>query len=322
MKLRLTSLFIAATLFGSFGVMSAQGYDDDDIYYNPSKAKKQTTVKKQNKKSSAPDVTNYPAADTYIAPATGTDIDVDTYNRRGIFANDTVKGESNGNADFAYTRRIEKFYNPDVVTESNDEEIARYYYAEPANVNITIATPGYWGYPYYGGYYNSPWYWGYTPASWYYNSWAWGPSWSWGWGPSWSWGWGPSWGWAPSRPIWSHRPIHNGSIGNVRPGYRPGATGHMRPGTTTRPGNSYRPGNTNSGYRPGNSSGYRPGRGNSRNNNNSHSRPSNNSNNNNYNYNNGYRGNSRGSSIGSYGGGSRGGSIGGSRGGGGGRGRH
>lgn len=339
MKSRLTSL-LALILIGGYSIASAQGYDDDDIYYNPSKAK---AAKTEAKKAStqATVVTDYPAADTYTPSSTsGVNIDIDAYNRRGVFATDTAAATTGNTSNFECTQQIERFYNPRVVIESPDAELAQYYYAEPAEVNIVINTPGYWGYGYSPYYYNSPWYWG-TPRSWwYYNSWAYnpwtwgyGPSWSWGWGPSCAWGpaWGPSWGWGGyhpvHRPSWAHRPG-----GNVRPAYRPGHTpsygnsrpGNYRPGTTS----GYRPGNAgnNSGYRPGrgttnrskSSSGYRPG--NSNNSNNGYSRPGSNSNRSQSSPS--YRSSGSSRSSGSMGGGYRGGGGSSRGGGGGGRGRH
>ena len=48
--------------------------------------------------------------------------------------------------DFAYTRRIEQFYNPQIVSGSGDEELANIYYMEPDQVNIYVNTPSaYWG---------------------------------------------------------------------------------------------------------------------------------------------------------------------------------
>lgn len=330
-KTRLTSL-LAFLAIGGLCLANAQGYDDDDIYYNPSKAKKQT---QKVKKTTAPAVVDYPSADSYTpAPGAGTDIDIDTYNRRGVFAADTARTEARPASSFENTRNIERFYNPQVVVESPDQELLTYYYSEPApEVNIVINTPGYWGWGYTPYYYGSPWYWG-TPRSWwYYNSWAYNP-WVWGWGPSWSWTWGPSWGWGPSwswgwgggyypggwnyphRPGWANRPV-----GNSRPGYRPGSsvTGNHRPGYNTSgryPG--YRPGSTSTDRNPG----YRGGgRGTNRSNGSNYGRPSNNRNTSTPSYRNPSSGSYRGSG-GSYGG-PRGGSYGGSRSGGGaGRGRH
>lgn len=314
----------------------AQGYDDDDIYFNPSKVKPQekNKVKKQVKTAAY----DYPAADSYTPSTGNTAIDVDKYNRRGVFAKSDTLKQKDTPSDFANTQKIERFHNPDIIAESDDADLAALYYSQPAtNINIYVANDpfnyNYWGFPYY-----SSWYWGY-PRSWFaWNwgwNWGWGPSWSWnwGWGPSWNWGpgwgwtspwrpgWGPSWGWTvPVRP--------NRPIGNVRPGYGSRPSGNYRPGNSgyrpaNRPaygvnsGNAYRPGNNSSGYRNSNRQSIRPG---------STSRNQNiyNNNNNNNSYRPSYNTTNRGtSSFGSgSSGGFRGGSTGGVRGGGGGRGRH
>lgn len=318
---------LAGMLLGCMASVSAQDYEDD-IYYNPDKAKP--------KKATPVAVTNsYPAADTYTQGAQSQrSISVDDYNRRGIFAADTAVVKTENTPDFAYTRRIEQFYNPDVVTSSADPELAQYYYSEPAtSVNIIVNNPypSYWGYPYYGRAWAwaSPYY-GYWGAwdPWYGPSWSW--SWNWGWNypyyPSWGWypGWGyrPGWGWAgtvrPNRPSGNIRPGYGS--GNSRPGYsrpgygsgtsRPGSTGYSRPGYNSGNQGYSRPGGTNRG-----NTGYsRPGS--TGTNNSGYTRPSNSGNS--------YRpGSSGGSSYRSSGssGYSRG-SGGSSRGSGGGRGRH
>lgn len=206
MKSRLYSLLAVALIIGSAGSAFAQGYDDDDdIYYNPSKAKSAKSSTPRNN-SHAPSTAEFPAADTYT-PGTGVDIDVDTYNRRGTFApDDTVRKNASQTAgNFECTQQIERFYNPRVIIESPDADVATLYYSDPTpDINIVINTPGYWGssfYPYSPYYYGSPWYWG-TPRSWwYYNSWAYNPWYydPWVWGPSWSWG--PSWAWGPSLSL-------------------------------------------------------------------------------------------------------------------------
>ncbi len=229
-----------ALLLGCCSIGFAQSYYDDDIYFNPTKDK-DPNVEATKRAAQRPNgmiyyqITDSPAADTYATsvPAT-TDIDVDAYNRRGIFApavitdstSVTVVGDSvavTSDEEFPYTRRIERFYNPAIVASSGDEEVVEYYYAQPANVNIYVAntTPSYWGYPSsYWNWYNtwgwydpwySPWYspwswsWGwYGPSwsfSWGWNSW-WGPSWSWGWGPGWG---GPSWGWGGGPAFYNPR---------------------------------------------------------------------------------------------------------------------
>lgn len=354
MKLNRILLTLTGLVTAGLSV-SAQSYFDDDIYYDASKDKAKSTVKTAVQTYRTPStvvVAEYPAADTYKVNGTRT-ISVDDYNRRGIFATDSLTSDTTA-TDFAYTRRIEQFYNPEIVTGSGDQELATIYYMEPERVNIYINTPStYWGYDYfypdffwYGPNWSfnwrwtSPWYW----SSWYDPYWSWGPGWGWGsaWGPAWgwrpTWGWGPAWGWG--GPVWGgHRPSHN-------PGVRPGMSANHRPsgaiGTSGRPGlinngrpatNSYnRPGVTNNGVsgRPGVNSGTRqPTRGES-----TTTRPSNNTNNYNrptntnggrtsgygtFNQSSGSRGSSSFGSGGSFGGGR---SSGGARTGGGGRGRH
>ncbi|MCM1483202.1 MAG: hypothetical protein NC043_02630 [Muribaculaceae bacterium] len=345
MNTKITALIISM-LMGGVTFASAHSYDDDDIYYNPSKATKTKAKEKKTYTQRANGVIlypvqDYPAADTYTVPATASsNRSVDEYNRRGIFATGAKPDatDSTSTDAFVNTRRIERFYNPDIVVSSADDELVQYYYAEPANVNIIVNAPDYWGYPYYG----SAWAWG---NPWYWNSW--GPSWSWSWGwnnpwywnswgPSWSWswGWGPAWAWGPSwGPAWSW-----GWGPAWTPSRRPGAVGHVRPAYT-----GGRPGGTAAGYRPGRgynntvtgNNGYRQGRGNIRGAQDSNrysptTRPgyNTNQNSNQNNNNNGYRpGNTRGNSSWGTGtsGGSRGGFGGGGGtrgGGGGGRGRH
>ncbi len=367
MKAKRFTLMIVAVM--AFCAANSQSYYDDDIYYDASKAPKEKTVKPVRSSGSNTQyytypgvvVAEYPSADNYTVNGTRT-ISVDDYNRRGIFATDSLSNDTTA-TDFAYTRRIEQFYNPEIVSASGDKELAGIYYAEPAQVNIYVNTPSsYWGYDYFypsyaswyspywspGWRWNSPWYWNswYDPY-WSWN-WGWGPSWNWGWGPSWgpSWGWGPSWnwGWDPSWG-WSrpYNPRHPGA-GLSRPG-RPG-NGHI---SNTRPGNNSRPqvgvGNRHQGasgnrYNGGYGPGGRPSVGTGNNSRPTQSgrpavgtRPSNNSNNNNYNRpsnNNSYNRpsyNTNGSRTPSYRNGSSGGSRGGSFGGGGrssggGRGRH
>ncbi|MDE6324098.1 MAG: hypothetical protein K2L46_06435 [Paramuribaculum sp.] len=338
MNIRITPFLAGIMLFGSCAVGFAQSYDDDDIYFNPSKVKSESKKQKNTFEPQA-----YQSATS--VPQSGVNIDVDTYNRRGVFASADTIGESAQTGDFNYTRQIERFHNPDIIASSNDADLANLYYSQPStDVNIyvnTVPSVGYWGYPYP----LSSWYWGYArPYSWYWNCgwdpyWAWGPSWSWSpswcWGPSWNWGWGHGWGSAiiPSRP--------NRPVGNIRPAYRPASrpsAGNIRPGQTMRPAyrpssrpsaDTYRPGNSSSGYRQSGNSvrkgsgSIRQGNSNLRQNNSSNNSYRQNSNTNSYRYqnnsnNSSYRssgsfGGYRGGSAGSMGGGSRGG---------GGRGRH
>ena len=244
----------------------AQGYYDDDIYYDASKKKAEQKAQKQAQQKAAQSaymVTgnavsgDYQAADTYAVPAVSSlDIDVDTYNRRGQTPS---TGNVNANdGDFTYTQRIERFHNPDVVAGSDDEELKEVYtYAmqQPQNINIYVidADPwNYWG-PSWSWRYGNPWYWNswyYPSYGWGWNSWAWDPYWSWGWGPSWSWGgpawgpgwsgpaWGPGWGpaqaWRPTTPSGSSRP-HNYVGSGATAAHRPGSA--YAPSATSRPGN-------------------------------------------------------------------------------------
>lgn len=262
----------------------AQSYYDDDIYYDASKdakkkespsAKAKTTGQQAQGQESkyqyltatdgsvyvvdeygnAYPVTaqNIPGSDLYTVYTDNTR-DVDEYNRR--YQNvDSISVDSLYRDTFANTRMIEKFSNPTIVSESNDDALIEYYAAtQPAQINVYVDTPAYYGWgglsPYYRpyGYWNA---WGWDP--WYGPGWY-DPyySWSWGWGPSWSWGWGPSWSWGPGwypghgpgRPLppvspGAHRPAYPGSnMAHSTGGYRGNATG-ARPSMNqngTRPG--------------------------------------------------------------------------------------
>lgn len=261
-----TSLLAALIAAAPLACASAQVNFDDDIYFNPSKDKDKNIeaakkLKKQQQQRQANavilyPVEEYPAADTYEAEGTS-DRSVDEYNRRGVFGksktpSDTITMSAKEYEQFANTRRIERYYNPAIVTASGDDDLEQLYYAEPAEVNIYLNTPGYCygGYP-WGGYWSgwySPWYGPGWYSPWYGPSWAWGPSWSWGWGPSWGPAWGPVWGGGWSRPYYN--PRHPGAA------HRPSATrpGSNRPATGLRPGRHQSTGT----YRPGNNSYRRP----------------------------------------------------------------
>ncbi|MDE6043164.1 MAG: hypothetical protein K2G07_06435, partial [Muribaculaceae bacterium] len=179
---------------------AAQDYEDD-IYFNPDKPRKAATTKTTAKAGSnaayitgaaaaTPAVADYPAADTYTpAAGSGLNMSVDEYNRRGAYANGTPADSTAAEADaFAYTRRIERFHNPDIVAESDDDEFVEYYYAtDPVvlNVNVIDVNPWDWWGPSWGWRYS--WY---SPASWYSS--YWNPWYGWSWGPTWNWnfGWG------------------------------------------------------------------------------------------------------------------------------------
>lgn len=296
MKKLLTKLIPSLVLALAVGTsVQAQGFYDDDIYYDASKAKKEKQAKalEAAKKAAARNyvpsqpVADYAGSDTYVVDTRNTR-DVDEYNRRYSTQSDKEVTDSISldrltQGDFANTRRIERFSNPDVIAESGDDALIDYYYSEAAQPQTTIIvnTVDPW---YYGGVY-SPWYNGYySPYAWrynwgynpwyhgYYDPWYVGPSWSWGWGPSWSWGWcggwhhhgwghpghGPVWGgsnWRPSSPGAS-RPHSPGGVTPSTPGRRPGNSyyggGYTRPsgssvGTSTVPGSRV---NQNAGRRP------------------------------------------------------------------------
>lgn len=299
--------YLAASLLVAFVpcVASAQDYYDDDIYFSPSKAaqqkKKREAERAAREKAEAQRYMN-----DYTTVSAGSSmplkVDVDSYNRNGSFlVSPEEGGDSIVSPDFAYTRRIERFHDPDVVTSTGDTALVQYYYAtqatQPANINVYIVdndpfyrpswawrfgiSPYAWGYdPFYGG-------WGYDPYwSW---SWGWGPSWSWGWGPGWGWG-GPAWypgyypgGWGPSwgGPVHAWRPTSPGASRPHRPSYAGASgSGSRRPGNAYRPGSSHTPSGS---VRPGNSGRGRYINGvNTNQGNNRYTAPSHNSNNNNY----------------------------------------
>ena len=125
---------------------AAQDYEDD-IYYNP-KAKKAAPAKKQSAGSyiTGAGAADYPAADTYTpAAGAGLQMSVDEYNRHtsGSTAADSSAMAAAGDADFAYTRRIERFHNPDIIAETGDDELAEYYYAteQPTVINARERAP-------------------------------------------------------------------------------------------------------------------------------------------------------------------------------------
>lgn len=290
-----------ALLSMTLGVVSVSGfasnYEEDDIYFQakPSKEKKDKKTSTSQSYSTAGSNT----ASSYLnndanapfhyelvssnATSNGLNIDEDAYNRRNTDDESTASMPDYANGDdFTYTRRLEKFHNPDIVINSGDDDLITYYYTpqDDATSVVNIYINNDYNYPYN---WRSPYYNWYTPAWNYYCgspwgwNWSWGPSWSysWSWGPSFSWSWGPSWSWSPSwawhhhwgwgdpwGPAWHrphynawHRPVPPPSPGAVRPHYA-----NSRPG---QPGNGYRPSqipNRPGGARPGSNIGNnRPG---------------------------------------------------------------
>ena len=195
--MNITRAFVAGSLILSgVGVMSAQSYDDDDIYFDETKVKKKTQPTDIRTTDQQPVTTggqvsyDYAPADAYPVTSAGVNRDVDEYNRRNV--SHSADSTSTQSEDFSYTRRLERFHNPSIIINSDDPELVEYYYSSAApNVTINVGTPLYYG-SYIGSYWD-PWY-SYPGWGWNYgwNSW-WGPSWSFGWN---SW-WGPSWGYYP-----------------------------------------------------------------------------------------------------------------------------
>ena len=269
----------AAVVMALPALALAQGYYDDDIYFDGAKAEekaRQARIAKQAAADKArrqqnyvpnPGAGQYASADTYVVNS-GSTRDVDEYNRRGQFlVADSVYSDQNYETDdFNSTRRIERFHNSDIVAGSSDADLQYLYYNEPATVNVYINDPFYypglswsWGWGGYRPWYSWSWNWG------IYDPWwgpGWGPSWGWAWAPNpgWGWGchgWGHGWGWgAPPRP--------NTPIGSSRPHYGNNGSYHRGYATSSRPGqggfgtSSSRPGSNRYGTATGSS---RPGYG-------------------------------------------------------------
>lgn len=228
MKYRVFALMGVLAL--SAGSMWAQDYDD--IYYDASKSVSGTTKETKVDKKSKTVVVYGDVPDEYKVAAQSNyrvERDEDEYNRRGAFE-PTYEVDINGDTiyledeAFANTRRIERFYNPDIVILSDDDDLVELYYDESPTINLVVGTDmGYmasygWAssyYPWYTGWYNpwsigyySPWYagwhdpWAYSYYGWYspfyYSHWY-GPSlWGWNyWGPRpwYTTGWGGHYGW-------------------------------------------------------------------------------------------------------------------------------
>jgi hypothetical protein len=210
-------------LSAAFGVLAstavAQGYDDDDIYYDANKAKKSTKTVKASSlyvgngavtsvATSGNTVTNVYTSSPSRVTVTR---DVDEYNRRGGYEPVASTSVDDLGDNFEYTRRIERFYNPDLVAECDDDDVTYYYnYANdeladvnassPTTINIYVDNADPWADFWSPYYYGSAWSWAYRPC--YYNPW-WRWNYAWGYGSPWSlsFGWdgfhvGLGWGWA------------------------------------------------------------------------------------------------------------------------------
>ena len=214
MKYRILALMGLLALSSTF--LQAQDYDD--IYYDASKST--TGTAKTKVVTPAKTVAVYGEVPEKYKEAVqvnySTNRDVDEYNRRGAydpsvaptfevdingdtiyFNNDTIYEEA-----FANTRRIERFYNPDIVILSDDDDLVELYYDESPTVNLIVGTD--WGYssyyPWYTGWYD-PWYIGYG----WYSPWHWHSPWYYGY-HHWGWGYYSPWYYSSWRyPYWGHR---------------------------------------------------------------------------------------------------------------------
>lgn len=172
-------------------LVSAQGYYDDDIYFNPAKVKKTAPLA----------VSEQPSIDfeepTYQV-YTSNPRDIDEYNRRGRYTalTDSVPGDTTAvtNPDvFQYTERMERFDNPTIVISSGDSRLKELYYTDNVNIYVGLPTVGWsfglydtWYSPYYYNSWNLSWGWNlYRPYYGWYDP-FWGPSYPYyGWGYSW-----------------------------------------------------------------------------------------------------------------------------------------
>ncbi|MEZ3577937.1 MAG: hypothetical protein K1W01_10640, partial [Muribaculaceae bacterium] len=211
MKKITLALTLFLTVASVLSQATAQDYDDD-LYYSPSRAAKEQKKQAQeiqrrrdeavrqaaSEQSSRRYYDDFESADKYSTSASRPlQMDVDAYNRRG--AAETSAKNSPEQADFNYTRRIERYHNPDVVINSGDTALMDYYYSTPSQQDINVYVINSIEPASYAWNYN-PWNsWGWN--TWPYYSWGWPsyrPYWSISWGfDPWfdlSWGWGPSWG--------------------------------------------------------------------------------------------------------------------------------
>lgn len=199
MKYRVFAL-LGVLALSAGAILQAQDYDD--IYYDASKST--GTVKTKAMKPEKTVTVYGEVPDKYKVAAQSNyriERDEDEYNRHGAayeyvdkpsfevdingdtiyFDNDSVYAEA-----FANTRLIERFYNPDVVILSTDDELVELYYNESPTVNLIIGSD--WGYSTYGwGFdYYSPWYSGFGYPWWHYTYspyryYYWGLDWGFGW---------------------------------------------------------------------------------------------------------------------------------------------
>lgn len=277
--------FLGVFAISTCAVSQAQDYDD---IYGASQSKPKVVVVKTKKNNASTGkstvepvatVGKTTTASTFDRTSSSTisdneNWDVDAYNRRGAAYEtevaDTVAEES---STFSNTERIERFYNPDIVVKSEDDELLELYFNNnsQANVNIIVGSPTY--YPVFTtGFYTTwytwdfydpflrPWSWG-MHSPWYYGGWSWGwhrpwyrPWHDWGWHRPWhDWGWRHHWGPYYGHNHWRH------TAGWDRPGHHSYHSGlgtvarrpQTRFGTSTFGNNSNRVGSNNGVRRAG-----------------------------------------------------------------------
>ncbi len=279
------TILLAAALAAPVTAVAQDFYDD--LYYSPSKAAEQKKKEEEARRAAAiaaARTPEYNAADTYTAGAAmPLNVDVDAYNRRSGDASASQNASALPEDEFSYTRRIERYHNPDVVVASGDTTLMEYYYNTPSEQDINVYVintvdpfdyawggPGWSFYnPYrYYGYWRPGWSFGWGFDPWFDISWGWGSPW---YGPAWGWGWNWGWtsGWHPGpgipgggphpglRPPGMNHCWASNSPGASRP-HRPNSAASNRgPGNTawnpsaTRPGNMGRPSAGSSFGRPG-----------------------------------------------------------------------
>ncbi len=256
MKYRIFALMSMLALTAA-SVLQAQDYDD--IYYDASKST--TSAKSVKVAKPAKTVAVYGEVPEQYKVAANSNYrverDEDEYNRRGAYelqAQPQFEVDINGDTimldstylevdAFANTRRIERFYNPDVVVLSDDDDLIELYYDESPTINLIVGSDYGLGYSYASTYY--PWYTGwYEPwfSSYYSPYFGWYDPWISTFSP-WHYGYygyyglynwhyrGPTlWGWN----YWGIRPWHNSYYGHHYGWYDwTGNHHHGRPGGHT-----------------------------------------------------------------------------------------
>ena len=219
-------IYMPLVLALSAQTLLAQDMYDDDIYYNP---KKDTSVVQKNQRSQS----------NYIADFSN--MDVDTYNMRGLFMPlpvDTIGAGVENGEDFIYTQEIQKYYNPTIVID-NAELLADVLNNSYGNVDIIINDNGSigfapWSYAWPYSYYDPwrpGWGWNWNIGFGYYDPWyMWGYGPGWGWGPGWGYGpgWYPGWTWGPA--LGGYRYADRTPGGSRRVGANAGWASSTRPG--------------------------------------------------------------------------------------------